>query len=463
MTRNDVPYRDTELGTALRTLHVPGHRPEFYAELHQRLAQERVGRLDNARERRLRRTSRRRWSLRVALVAAVAALAFLAYDLFSPGEGPAPSIVVVENATAAEIQAKIEAALASARNLGGVLVSDGPRRRDEVRWRFLLTDAGDFRLTGLNLVENVAYDATTGVQQSLNPSASIGGDQLFAAEQRGIAPGPPDPAPASSILQREFGAFVRALLAAEDPRVQEVTYEGRPAWRLTVDAVPNAIVPDFSGDGFEVTVDRETGLPARVVETQDDAFFREIRIERLTVDRAIAPDAFTIPFPRGTEVMRSDTGFRRAPLAQVRDRVGYAPLVPTWLPAGYEAAEVAVASGGTGAPTGVEGSNPPSTDVVSLSYRRGLDQVLVTTRQRHVRGWPDVWSDPLATGEGYVDEPKRILARRGALSGVELNLLIVPRNIPHVWALTDELVVTVSGDLSRDELVRLTESLRAHP
>jgi len=52
---------------------------------------------------------------------------------------------------------------------------------------------------------------------------------------------------------------------------------------------------------------------------------------------------------------------------------------------------------------------------------------------------------------------------RGALSGVEANLLVVPRNTPHIWALADELVVTVSGDLSRDELVRVAESLAVGP
>lgn len=460
---SEGPRRDTELGAALRALDVPEHGPGFHAGLHRRLAEERTVNVTGLPATGDRRTSARRWSVRVALVAAVAVLAFLAYDLFRSGDGPAPSIVVVENATAAEIKAKVGAALAGARNLGGVLVSDGPRRHDEARWRFLLTDAGDFSLTGLDHEENLAYDARRGVQRSLNPSASIGGDHLFAAVQRGIAPGPPDPAPASSILQREFGAFVRALLAAEDPRVQEITYEGRPAWRLTVEAVPNAIVPGFSGDGFELTVDQKTGLPVRVVETKNDAFLREIRIERLTVDTEIAPGTFTIRFPRGTEVMRSDASFRRVRLARVRGMVGYTPLVPGWLPAGYEPAEVAVAAGNTGVPTGVEGSNPPSTDVVSVSYRRGLDQVVVTTRRRSVSGSAGSWSDPLATGEGYADEPERLAARRGALSGVELNLLIVPRNIPHVWALTDELVVTVSGDLSRDELIRLSESLRPQP
>jgi hypothetical protein len=45
------------------------------------------------------------------------------------------------------------------------------------------------------------------------------------------------------------------------------------------------------------------------------------------------------------------------------------------------------------------------------------------------------------------------------LSGVEANLLIVPPAIPHIWALTDELVVTVAGDLDRAELLRVAESL----
>jgi hypothetical protein len=145
-------------------------------------------------------------------------------------------------------------------------------------------------------------------------------------------------------------------------------------------------------------------------------------------------------------------------LDEVAGAVGYDPLAPAWLPEGFELAEVAVAPG-AGNPTGAEGGNPPSTDVVSLSYRRGLDQILVTTRLRHVPEWPDAWSDPLATGEGYVDEPESVRLRRGALSDVEANVLIVPLNVPHLWALTDDLVVTVSGGLSRADLVRVAESL----
>jgi hypothetical protein len=461
VSKDTAPFRDRELGGALRALEVPEHRPEFHAELRRRLAEQSAAGLHDARRRRTRRGAGR-WALRAALVAAVGALAFVAYDAFRSEESPAPGLGVVETATAAEIKAQVRQALSSVRNLSGVLVYDGSDQGDERRWRFVLTDRGDFRLTGLNLVDNIAYDASTGVERSLNPSASMGGDTLFPAERSGIAPGPPDPGPSMWLLPRDFGAFVRALLAAEDPRVREVAYEGRKAWRLDVAVLPNAVVPQFSGDGFEITVDRDTGIPVRVVETKAGAFFRELRIEQLAVDKEIPRRTFTIDFPADAEVMRSDDGFRRpGGLDQVAGLVGYRPLAPEWGPEGYELSEVAVAPG-RGFPTGAEAGNPDSTDVVSLSYRRGLDQFLVTTRLRHVPGFPDVWDDPFR-GEGLVWQPEEVVARRGALSGVELNLVIVPRTLPHVWGLTDELVVTVSGDLSRSELLHIAESLRRRP
>ena len=75
--------------------------------------------------------------------------------------------------------------------------------------------------------------------------------------------------------------------------------------------------------------------------------------------------------------------------------------------------------------------NPLSRMVVSLSYRRGVDHPIVI--------------------------------RSGALQGAGAELLIVPRGIPHLWALTDRFVLTVGGDLSRAELLDVAESLREHP
>jgi hypothetical protein len=459
MTNGPPVVRDELLGALLRQLDVPDHRPEFYAELHYRLAEERRTRL--AEERRLRRARRNRirWTVRTAFVAAAAAVVVVAIGL------PRADRTGPEVASAAEIQAKVAAALSSARSLAGEIVFHGSSYRNAYgwekpkRWSFAMTTRGDLHIKEADGPNDMAYDASEGVERSLNTSESAGGATLFAAERRGLAPGPPDQGPSDSFLQRDYGSMVRALLAADDPRVTETTYEGRAAWRLEVAARPNLIVPELSGDEFVITVDQETGFPLRVLELKDGEVLDEIRLEELEVDPELPPDEFTIRFPQDSKVARTDNGFRRVSLDEVEGRVGYSPLVPEHVPDGYALAEVAVAK--SAMQTGVEGGNPISRNVVSLAYRRGLDRFVVTTRLRHVPGFQDIWGDPLGTGEGFRDDPERIRVAAGALEGVQAELLIVPRNTPHIWAKTDKLVVTIAGDLSRAELIAVAESLRA--
>src|SRR5207248_9460239 len=47
----------------------------------------------------------------------------------------------------------------------------------------------------------------------------------------------------------------------------------------------------------------------------------------------------------------------------------------------------------------------------------------------------------------------------GALDGLAAQVVVGPRAVPHLWAQTDKLVVTVSGDLTRDELIAVAEAL----
>ena len=125
------------------------------------------------------------------------------------------------------------------------------------------------------------------------------------------------------------------------------------------------------------------------------------------------------------------------------------------MPEDYRLAEVAVAR--RGGPTGVEGADPPAGGAVSLAYRRGFDPVLVTTR----RAGPDpaAWSDPLASGEGLPDRPRPVTVAGGALDGARAELVTGPRATPHLWAIDEGLVVTVSGDLDAEELVAVAGSL----
>jgi hypothetical protein len=438
--------RDDELGSRLRELDVPEHQAAFYTELRGLLAAERPARA---------RGNRRRRAVRIAAVAAIAVAVVIAGAIGIPrlgGDGSRVSGPPAANA--AMVKAHLRLALGAMRNLSGVLSSSGPASSDHARWRFTIDDQGDARLEGPGKGEAITYDAATGVARSAQHSASMGGAALFYAERSGVAPGPPDQGPPTWIIPEQFAAYVRAALAASDPAVRSVTYEGSPAWRLDVAAVPNTLVPELSGDAFQITVDAGTWMPVRVVELKHGSVLRELRITHLAVDRTLPAGTFQLAFPVGADVARSDDGFRRVALTAAATSAGYAPLVPASVPDGYHLAEVAVARDAAPA-----GSNPRSRMVVSLSYRRGLDQFVVTSRLRGTA----TWSDPLSTGPGAVDAAEGVTIAAGALSGIAAQLVLVPRGVPHLWAQWGDQVVTVAGDLGRAELLDVAASLTAHP
>jgi len=462
MKRSD---RDTRLGEQLRGLEVPEHAPDFFATLEQRLENEAAapGRTTPgapvARDALAGRGrdvgKRRRTRFRLAWVPIPVAVVILALlwafsaplgiDFFRP-----------QTASAAEIKEKMVTALARAESIRSTLVvgyyDEATGQLDETRWNVVTTARGDFRLTGVSRSEDLAYDASTGIQRVIVGGEN--GEPLVASELTGLAPGWPDPGPADWVLVRDLGSVVRAMLAAADPSVVEATFDGRAAWVLSAEVEPNRL-STVSGDHIEVMVDQETGFPVKVSESKAERLLREVRLEGLQIDPALAADQFVLSFPEGVKVERNDQGFRRVSLEEVAGVVGYQPQVPDLVPGGYHLAETAVSE--EGGPTGKEGMNPVTGGVVSLAYRRGFDRVIVTTRL--VGDDPSLWSDPLASGEGFVDNPEKLTLDAGSFAGSDAQLLIDPRAVPHLWAMNDTLVLTVSGDLTRAELLAVAESL----
>jgi outer membrane lipoprotein-sorting protein len=457
-------WRDTELGDRLGRLDVPEHGPEFFSALEERLEAEKAGARAAARgvpaagaARTAAGRRRRAWlthawiPIPVAMVIVVLLWAFagpLGIDSFRPGTAGAP-----------EIAQKAAAALSEAKALRGTLVIVLPGgaegARDEMRWTFASSADGDFRLTGITRVEDLGYDHRTGVQRAVSGGE---GEPSFASEMTGLAAGPPDPGPADYVLERRIGAVVRALLGSPDVAVQEGEYEGRSAWTLSADVQVNRI-SDTSADHMEVTVDQATGFPVRIVETRGGSFAQETRLEDLEIDPVLGEGAFLVDFPPDVEVIRTDAGFRRVDRAflagEAAGLVGYLPVLPAEVPAGFVLTSVAVAEDGQS--TGKEGMNPPTPGVVSVMYRRGFDRLIVSTRT--VGADPALWSDPLASGEGYIDAPEKVTLASGALAGSTAEILVDMRAVPHLWAMNGALVVTVCGDLTRDELLAVVESL----
>jgi hypothetical protein len=430
-----VSDRDERLGIALRELDVPAHRAGFAQELRRRLEEPRRSRV-------------RRLAIPAAVAAvagAVAALVVLFVGLPGGGTGPA-------SALAARVKAKVAERLSSGTTISGRIVyrSTG----SAVSRVFFAMDAlGNLRVEDLRTHAVAVYEETRGIERSLSPSASIPGTALFAAERRGVAPGPPDGGPSDVFLQRQVTSFARALLAEPDPRVHPAVYAGRKAWSVELPVSANTRSLDY--DRLQITVDAATGVPVHVVGTLRGRFRFELRVEHFLVDARLPGGVFALRFPPGKEVLHEDDGFRRVDLAEAGARLGYSPLVPQTTPPGYTFDAAAVAEQSPAAATAVP--NPTSRRVFSLSYRRGFEQFIVTTRLR--RSGSGRWRDPV----GVTDVPlhhERVRLRGGALAGVWADVVIDPRALPHLWAQTRELVVTVSGDLSRDELLAVAQSLR---
>jgi hypothetical protein len=315
----------------------------------------------------------------------------------------------------------------------------------------VLDSSGDQRLIDLTASTRSAYDARRGIERAITTSAVAGVGGRFYAERVGLPPGPPDDGPSDSLLDQQLGAVTRALAAAHDPRVRQLDYHGRPVWELNVAVAPNTLAPDI--DHLSVTVDRTTGFPVHVLATLAGHFRSELRLDKLKLDAPLAPGIFTVRFPPQAEVLRTDAGFTNGDLKHAAEVVSYQPLLPAHVPAGFRLAIVAAAK--STEPTGPGQSNPPSRGVVSLSYRRSIEQIVVTTR---LRGHGH-WRDPFAV-QGVPLSGRRVVLDHGALAGAAAEVVVDPRTIPHLWAVSDRMVATVSGDLSRAELVAVAEALR---
>lgn len=448
--------RDEPLGAALREMRPPEPRPGFWEELEARLGEESSVAKPPARRRLLPR-----WALAAAVAAAAVAVAI---GLVPRSDRPQPAL-------AAEMKARVGEAVATLED-ARIRGTWRDRWHGVVPFRLALTAEGDvfFHQKGSRGVAGadagrtitIAYDADRGVERVLLPGskgAQVGSEWIegtppIYTERRGVAPGPPDHDVLSGFpVSQRLGAAIRALLAADDPRVGETTWKGRDAWRAVIPVEPSE--PTYPGDIdlLTVIVDRETGLPVRIIGTRRERFVERVDVRGLAVNEGVSKDEFRLRPPPDAEIDRGSEGFHRVSIAEAGTIAGYQPLVPRWVPNGYSLTEVAAADQGNN-----DLGDRWTRSVISLSFRRGFDQLVVTTRR--AGGPAGRWGDPLDLGRDEGRAPLELSA--GALAGSRGELVLGPREVPHVWTLGKGLLLTIAGPLSRDELLRVAESLENH-
>jgi hypothetical protein len=298
-----------------------------------------------------------------------------------------------------------------------------------------------------------------------------------ALSDSGYACGPPD---ANLTALVPFGTALSAFSALESGEVSESTFHGRPCLTVIAPVKPGPIEVSYDAgddvsevqtyltvDKIELTVDKSSYIPVRIASYLRGKPVDVQTLEDLRINRRVSPSTFEYSFRDGAKVEHTDCGFRETSLADAGSMAGYTPLVPTYLPAGFKPNGVRYASRTT---TWVQMSTEngagetrevASRRITSIGYKKGFLHLTVSLRP--TQGLDPVWlaepfqEDPSLAGA--MAPPEKVTISSGALAGSEAQISMPPLGVPHLWVVRDGMLVTVAGDATRAQLLRVAGSL----
>ena len=504
--------RDLKMGRALASIPLPELSEGFYSRLGEQLEQVRPATRQVSPPAR-RRSRVLRLGIAAAVVAAAAAVvAFAVLPAFRGGP---------ETATAAEMLASMNAAAGNARvvrmdileqrsplvasaapsNSPSAARSSRPRTVTE---QLTLSTAGDVRYTSVReLLDGMGTRVQTRTLETYDSQRHEmmrHGETQPAEEVPEDGSSPYGHQPKSVIVERPswgttvFSTYLlanfralsnslRALLAEADPAtpVQVTTYLGRPAWHTDL----SEVMPSAKGSGipveWSVTVDRETGLlvASELKATSGGALprglARSFHVTHIEVDPDLAAGWQRIDTSDVAEIAIFDLGTRFGTPQTVAARAWPTlVLVPKEVPQGYRLTEVATRD--------YEGmqKTPGEHDKhvvlqrrdprIYASRRTDIDASKQRVQLRYLRGFSSfvISIRPLAGGEGSGGRAgpsgtEDVVLSGGYLKGAKARVWISPYfgEGPTLVTSSDRSRITITGDLTRREVLDVADSLRA--
>lgn len=484
--QTDDPRRGDDLGAALSGIPTPDHGPTFWADLNHRLQGEPVpqqtepatdaglARPTSAPEavslddHRGRRFARRGGRMTRSVGAAAAAVALVvaaagALTVINRDDNPDREVRAADRPAGTTQPGPVTPSGPAefAATYDGIEGWDGPDGCCRT-WRLTLARDGSFRWTSTDSSDDMAYDATTGRHvEIVSRGAGTSKDHPNAFVATGVPAGGPDQRVAKPDPLGPMADFITALARAGDPRVTSTTVAGRPAWHYDGPTVQDRLGGEGAPNHAVADVDQATGVILDMTIRVDETVISRFTASDITTSDRIDRARYTIDPPAGANVQDFSIGFTARSLDDAATQVPYELLVPGRVPDGFtldwSPASVAV-NRDVAAPTGPEGANPPSKPVVSMTWRKGAQEFTVTLRP--TEGQPE-WNDPLGA-EGMVPDAQPVTLQLPGRPALEGQVIVDAPMRPHLWGITGDLVVTVSGDLSRAELERVAGSLQPH-
>jgi len=382
----------------------------------------------------------------------------------------------------------MDGARQSIRTLQGQIMATqtgGGTTTDRLTGSFIFTRDGSYRVVDTTTATVSTYDATTRTSRYWHEENGV---PMFGAVAHDATPSSPFESATGDTQSLALGtaAYVRAVIAGGDPNrlVHTLVYEGRPAWEF--DEVTSPATGTRPAERVRFIIDQATGFPLLSEDLTGATIDYGVHVQGLIVNAGVPAGSFSLTPAQEIHLVRSNVGFRTTGIAAAA-RLGaqvvgplppkppshitnpglpvqlsaVRPLAPTWTPAGYRLESVLsrlTRSRGYGA-----GPERPVDLSIVATYRRGFDTFWVETDWQPY-AYP-ASRDPLAFGMLPGPPHTTVALASGALRGVRVNVVISPAFWPHLWGCFGEAkreTVSVAGDLTRQELLRVAGSLQAY-
>jgi len=290
----------------------------------------------------------------------------------------------------------------------------------------------------------------------------------------GTSLGAPDDGTGGGVAVDLSVNFIRpaTLAALANGTVRQTTVEGRPALTLSCRVPPQPIdglnMDSHYFDTVALTVDRETWLIVRWSLILRGQVVWDERLTHVRVNEPLASTQLRPSAPAGTPVRERTAGFRRISFDEAAHAWPTTPLEPRALPSGFGRFAAAVSSATTFTywdEHGGKGYWPRSHDITQLAYSSGLLRFLVTTRAQRSGGELPadlLTADPFeheSVADRLATPVEQVELTGGAWRGTTAYVVMPILGSPHLWAWKDGVLVTVGGDVTREQLLAVANSL----
>lgn len=288
----------------------------------------------------------------------------------------------------------------------------------------------------------------------------VGGDGPRPWVSTGVPLVMPQDQDALAPLSDGLTLWFRNRLEDPDRPASLTEREGRSVYVLLLRYEWSMVAGPPQKTHLEVWLDPATFLPVRI-QYQDRSkpgrviVRRDVRYTYDRVNGPVPPGAFAVP---PGAVFRGSGQFRSMAPGQARALASYkVPLIGTLPRPGWRLLRSGFAP--VGSPTGSEGTNPQGRDLVVAVYGSGLERLVMTTLlvtdQELGQGH---YLDPFR-GEGIQRLTTRYRLRAGAYTGTVAHIGLPSADAPYLWFRSGEVVVTLSGAATSQQLITTAESL----